>query len=96
MLTLIELWVIVWRRTDVQAVGETTIRKSAEIALRYQLSNWDSLIIAEALLAKCDILYSVNMQHNQVIEGQLTILILFIKLGVLNQLYEHNEYDLVK
>ncbi|MEY3882473.1 MAG: hypothetical protein RIQ94_3269 [Pseudomonadota bacterium] len=51
-----------------------TIRKSAEIALRYQFSNWDSLIIAAALLAKCDILYSEDMQHNQVIDGQLTIL----------------------
>ena len=64
----------VMRRTDVQAVDEMTIRKSAEIALRYQFSNWDSLIIAAALLAKCDILYSEDMQHNQVIEGQLTIL----------------------
>ncbi|MDP3007727.1 MAG: PIN domain-containing protein [Methylococcales bacterium] len=65
---------MVMRRTDVQAVDEMTIRKSAEIALRYQFSNWDSLIIAAALLAKCDILYSEDMQHNQVIDGQLTIL----------------------
>jgi predicted nucleic acid-binding protein len=65
---------VVMRRTDVQAVDEMTIRKSVEIALRYQFSNWDSLIIAAALLAKCNILYSEDMQHNQVIEGQLTIL----------------------
>ncbi|MFY9261461.1 MAG: PIN domain-containing protein [Gallionella sp.] len=64
----------VMRRTDVLAIDETTIRKSAEIALRYQLSNWDALIVAAALLANCDILYSEDMQHRQVIEGRLTIL----------------------
>lgn len=65
---------VVMRKTDVQAVDEITIRKSAEIALRYQFSNWDSLIVASALLTKCDILYSEDMQHNQVIEDKLTIL----------------------
>ncbi len=65
---------VVMRKTNVQAVDEMTIRKSAEIALRYQFSNWDSLVIAAALLAKCDILYSEDMQHNQVIDGHLTIL----------------------
>jgi predicted nucleic acid-binding protein len=61
------------RRTDVRAIDEITIRKSAEIAVRYQFSNWDSLIIAAALLADCDILYSEDMQHKQVIDSTLTI-----------------------
>ncbi len=64
---------IVMRRTDVRAIDEITIRKSAEIAVRYQFSNWDSLIIAAALLADCDILYSEDMQHKQVINDSLTI-----------------------
>lgn len=64
----------IMRRTNVQAVDEITIRKSAEIALRYQFSNWDSLIIAAALLANCTILYSEDMQHNQIIENRLTII----------------------
>ena len=68
----------VMRRCDVQAVNETTIRKSAEIALRYQLSNWDALIVAAALLAGCSVLYSEDMQHGQVFEERLTLLNPFI------------------
>lgn len=63
----------VMRRTDVLPVDETTIRKSAEIAIHNQLSNWDALIVAAALLADCDTLYSEDMQHGQVFEGRLTI-----------------------
>jgi predicted nucleic acid-binding protein len=34
---------------------------------------FDSIIVASALEAGCDILYSEDMQHGQVIEGRLTI-----------------------
>lgn len=30
------------RRADVLPVNEITIRKSAELAIRYQISNWDA------------------------------------------------------
>ncbi len=63
----------VMRRTDVLPVDEATIRKSAELAIRYQLSNWDALIAAAALLAGCNTLYSEDMQNGQVFEGQLTV-----------------------
>lgn len=68
----------VMQRTDVLPVDETTIRKSAELAIRYQLSNWDALIAAAALLAGCDNLYSEDMQNGQVFEGQLTVINPFI------------------
>lgn len=61
------------RRTDVRPLDEATIRRSAEIAFRYRFSNWDSLIVAAALLAGCDTLYSEDMQHGQVIDGSMTI-----------------------
>jgi len=64
---------ILMRRTDTRPIDEATIRKSAEIAIGYQFSNWDSLIIAAALLANCETLYSEDMQHKQVIDGTLTI-----------------------
>lgn len=64
---------ILMRQTDVRPLDETTIRKSAEIAIRYRFSNWDSLIIAAALLANCDTLYSEDMQNGQIIAGTLTI-----------------------
>jgi predicted nucleic acid-binding protein len=34
---------------------------------------WDSLIIATSLQRNCSILYSEDMQHNQVIEDKLRI-----------------------
>ncbi|PSB17944.1 PIN domain-containing protein [Phormidesmis priestleyi ULC007] len=40
----------------------------------YGYTYWDSLIVATALLSNCIILYSEDMQHNQLIENQLRIL----------------------
>ena len=37
--------------------------------MRHGLRIYDSLIIAAALEAGCDTLYSEDMQHGQVIEG---------------------------
>ena len=37
------------------------------------LSFWDSLIVSAALQGECNILYSEDMQHNQVIENKLRI-----------------------
>ena len=42
-------------------------------AERYQLGIHDSMIVASALLAGCDTLYSEDMQHGMVIEGRLNI-----------------------
>lgn len=42
--------------------------------MQQQISNWDALIIAAALLADCDTLYSEDMQHGQVFESSLTII----------------------
>jgi predicted nucleic acid-binding protein len=42
-------------------------------AERYQLAVHDSMIVANALSAGCDTLYSEDMQHGVVIEGRLTI-----------------------
>jgi predicted nucleic acid-binding protein len=61
------------RRTNVLPVDEAVIRKSAAIAIQNQISNWDALIVAAALLAECDTLYSEDMQHGQIFEGRLTI-----------------------
>jgi predicted nucleic acid-binding protein len=44
-----------------------------EIQQRWKYSFYDSLILAAALVAKCNILYSEDLQHNQRVEG-LTII----------------------
>ena len=51
-----------------------TVFQACDIAERYQYSFYDSLIIASALEAECQILYSEDMQHNQFIEGRLKII----------------------
>lgn len=39
------------------------------ISERYGFAIWDGLIVASALDADCDMLYTEDMQHGQVIEG---------------------------
>jgi len=43
---------------EVVAVDAHTIRKAINLAKRYSLSHWDSLIIAAAFFADCQTLYS--------------------------------------
>jgi predicted nucleic acid-binding protein len=58
---------------EVAAVDGETIREAIRLVRRYKLSHWDSLIVAAALLAGCEKLYSQDMQHEQVFGGQLTV-----------------------
>ena len=51
-----------------------TIQKAFDISLRYGFSYYDSLIVAAALLDDCNILYSEDLQHQQIIESSLKIL----------------------
>ena len=59
-------------------IGKETIKLSFEIHRRYKFSSWDSLIIASALENDCKILYSEDMQHNQLIDRKLRILNPFV------------------
>ena len=45
-----------------------------EISERYGFSVYDSMIVASALLAGCRTLYSEDLQHRQVIDGNLTVI----------------------
>lgn len=63
---------------QVVAVDSQTIRKAISLVRRYQLSHWDSLIVAAALLSGCGTLYSQDMQHGQVFERQLKVVNPFI------------------
>ena len=48
--------------------------KGIEIKEKYKLQFYDSMILATALENGCNILFSEDMQHNQVIENSLTII----------------------
>lgn len=59
-------------------IGKETIKLSFEIHRRYKFSTWDSLIIASALENDCKILYTDDMQHNQLIDKKLRIVNPFV------------------
>ena len=55
-------------------VSVNTIEMALNLAERYQYSYFDSLILASALEARCQILYSEDLHDGQRIENQLTII----------------------
>ena len=54
---------------DVALVWETW-----HIRDKYLFSYWDSMITAAALIGGCNILYSEDLQHDQLIENQVRII----------------------
>ncbi len=58
---------------QVLQITEHTLRLAFEISSRYQLSFWDSLIVATALENNCNMLFSEDMQDGFIIENQLKI-----------------------
>lgn len=64
---------------EVVPLEVATIREAIRLAKRYALSHWDSLIVAAALGANCDTLYSEDMQHGQVFDGRLTVVNPFLE-----------------
>jgi predicted nucleic acid-binding protein len=62
----------------IQAINTTEVIQALEINARYNYSYWDSLIIATALLSDCSIIYSEDMQHNQLIENKVQIINPFV------------------
>jgi predicted nucleic acid-binding protein len=49
------------------------VSKALEINARYGYTYWDSLILATALLGDCSVIYTEDMHHDQLINGQLRL-----------------------
>ena len=58
----------------IEIITQTTITTALKIKERYQLQWYDSLIIAAAIQAGCDTLYSEDMHHGLMVEKSLTII----------------------
>ncbi len=58
---------------DVRPVTLETHRRALMIAERYQTGWWDALIVAAALEAECDKLYSEDMHAGLVIDDRVRI-----------------------
>ena len=62
------------RDSNVIDISLPLVESCLNLKSTYGYSYWDSLIIAAALRCDCSVLYSEDMQHNQLIENRLTIL----------------------
>ncbi len=58
----------------VEALGLETHDLGMSLAERYGLSIYDAMILASATLAGCKIVFTEDLQHGQLIEGQLRII----------------------
>ena len=63
-----------YRRYEVVNFSRAVFMTGVTIRSKYQYSYYDSLIIATALESKCNILYSEDMHHGQIIENSLKII----------------------
>lgn len=58
---------------DVAPVALDTHKLAIDLALRYGIHIYDANILAAALLAGCDTLYSEDMQNGLLVEGRLRV-----------------------
>lgn len=65
---------ILLRRCEVVPMDAAMIGEAIALGERFRFSHWDSLIVAAALRANCDTLYTEDLQHGQVIDNRLTII----------------------
>ena len=56
------------------SLTEAMVKKSFALVKKYDFQFFDALIVASALEANCNILYSEDMHHGLLVEGQLRIL----------------------
>jgi predicted nucleic acid-binding protein len=70
LMHLCSLWL---EKCSVQPVILSTIKLAQELIGKYNFQVFDGIIIAAALEADCDILYSEDMQNGQIIENILKI-----------------------
>lgn len=55
------------------AMSVETHEAALKIAQKHRYEIYDALVIAAALQAKCEILYSEDLHHGQVIDGRLEV-----------------------
>ncbi len=58
-----------WMRFNVQPMTLAILNRALDIREAAGFSYWDSAIIAEAQAAGCDVLYTEDLSHGQVVDG---------------------------
>jgi len=69
-----------YRNFEISLINQKTIKKALEIYVIYKYSLFDCLVISTALEANCSIIYSEDMQHNQMIDNKVKIINPFMQL----------------
>jgi predicted nucleic acid-binding protein len=64
--------------SELSMINKTTYDKAFNLRQQQKFSFWDSLIVASALENECSIIYTEDLQHNQLIENKLKIINPFI------------------
>ncbi len=75
---LVEHCLLVVEGCEIVAVDKNILSHALSLIQKYDFQVFDGIIIASALAANCDILYSEDLQHKQLIENRLTIINPFI------------------
>lgn len=57
----------------IELITTASIDRAFQIADRYKFAWYDSLIVASALEAGCEKLYTEDLRHGQIIDAQLTV-----------------------
>lgn len=70
---------VMLRRCEVIAIDSALVNAAIALGEKFKLSHWDSLIVAAALQAECDVLYTEDLHNGQVIYSQLTIINPFLR-----------------
>ena len=58
---------------NVVALEPRLVEKAMEVEVQGQISYWDALIVAAALLSGCDTLYTEDLEDGRTFDGQLTV-----------------------
>ncbi len=64
---------------EVVELNEEILLKASDLRSRYSISFWDGLIVASAIAANAEILYSEDMQNGLKVENKLKIVNPFIE-----------------
>lgn len=59
-----------WKRFPVQETTLVIVTSALTIKATHNLSYWDSAIVAAARAIGCEVLYSEDMNHGQVVDGE--------------------------
>ena len=63
----------------IRDLNVSVLEKALYLLNTYKYSFWDSMMLASALINNCEVIYSEDMQHNQIIDSKLKIVNPFLE-----------------